>query len=775
MASTASAQNQEEFIPCTHSVQPLANVLDHFSEQSRIHILYRTELVIGRRSPVVRGPLGRDECLTKILRDSGLAYEFTSADTVVLRRGAKKNHAPQRQAEAPSLYPREESPEEIIVIGKRQASRLQRYAGSAAIFGPALLEQARVDGLEDIVRRISNASFEERPGGAINIAIRGSGTTTFTSANRTDTAIGLYYDGIYSYIQGSRIPLIFYDMERIEVLKGPQGGLYGRSAVGGAVIAQTAKPHENLISFARLEYGEHSSLKGEIHSNIPVSDKVFLRIAAYHDGRKSYYKNIDPAQKERGDYVSAGRLRLRLQPNEALDILLGYEYTHENRGPQILVPVRFGKDLISVSNTDGRTLRDTQRLISEINWYGIDGIELRSVTGYTAINSLASQDVNNLTPDGDGPAFFIGEESHKSNSYQFSQEFLALSEHSYPFEWLLGLSYFRDHQDIRSNFRTGFPSQLVRSFSDRRRSGLSMFAAFGDIKIPLSRKMTVGTSLRFSTEKRNIVEDEFSVTDSYNRLSPSASLTYLFKENMMIYAKFSSGYQSGGSNNSDVQNSETIFFGPSTVWNYETGIRTNWLNRRLFANVTLFRSDQNNYQLRLGDSLANEFANVGKARTDGAEVEITAHITNWLSIPFVWGYLDAHFRDAKDTIFGNLSGKRLLGVPKHTMSVGLNLHVNVTQTHRAYLRADYFRSSGGVALTINRSPGTQLTIPYVDHQILDIKTGIRAKGKYEIYFFAENILGEIYSISGQLDENFTPTSLLYSPPRVMGFGASLTF
>ena len=150
--------------------------------------------------------------------------------------------------------------DELIVTARRRPELLQDYAGAANVFDDAALENARVIGLGDIVNRISNAYFEERPGSQINITIRGAGTFTNGSATRTDSAIGIYYDGIYSYIQGSRIPLLYYDLDRIEVFKGPQGGLYGRNAVGGAVIAHTATPKDEFSASANLEYGNYENI-----------------------------------------------------------------------------------------------------------------------------------------------------------------------------------------------------------------------------------------------------------------------------------------------------------------------------------------------------------------------------------------------------------------------------------------------------------------------------------------------------------------------------------
>lgn len=787
---------------------PLDEALQRFSKETNIHFLYRTELNKGSKSTPVKGYMSIRGALQQMLAGTDIEFSFTSNDTLVLTtEGAEKRHTDQlvtpNGRDRTSRAKKEGSrltavaaatdmrPEEIEVIGRKHGKRLQEYTGSASVFDMGALSRARVDGLEDIVRRISNASFEERPGGVMNIAVRGSGTSTFGSATNTDTALGLYYDDIYSYVQGSRIPLLFFDMEQIEVLKGPQGGLYGRNAVGGAIIAHTRKPHDGYEFYAGGELGDYASRKGEVRFNAPLGENLFFRASGYYDGRNSYYKNIDPLRSEVGDQTLAARTRLRWLPSSSVDVVLGYEYSHEDKGPTILVPTRFDENLTSVSDTDGKTLRDIHRLVAHIDYESSDSLQFRSITGYTTIDSDISFDLNNLNFNSSLQEFFTSEQRTQLDAYQFSQELMAMSPQGENSNWIVGLSYFRDYQTASSQFHTGFPSEGTTRSARAREGGISMFAAFADVSWPVWDHFSLGASLRYSSETRTAESDDFVIIDSrtgnpfpqgafdfrvkYSRLSPGLSFTYQPSADLMAYIKYASGYQSGGTNNR-ASSSEKAVFGPSIAQNLEAGFRSSWLENRLFFNLTLFRAYQDNYQMRIEDGDFDAFANVGTARTDGAEIEFIAHLTPWLTLPVTWGYLDARFTDAQGSNVGDLTGLRLPGVPKHTLTIGADLHIDIKDDFKTYARFDYALTTGGTALDITAPDQPSVHLPLDNHSTLDVKAGVIVSDKYELYLYAENLLDDLHRIAGQIvPPVYEPIAILYSPPRTVGLGFSFMF
>lgn len=766
--------------------QPMEAALDAFSEQARVSFLYQTEIVENIGTAGIAGRHSARDALRRLLAGTGLEFEFTAYDTVVLRLATtRRDLVPEASgptAESPESADQTGSDEllaELVVFGRRRTELLREYAGSAATFDSLSLANARVDGLEDIVNRISNAYFEERPGGEINVFVRGAGTATNGSAIRTDTAIGLYYDGAYSYVQGSRIPLIFYDMERIEVFKGPQGSLYGRNSVGGAIVAHTSRPHGEWEGYGSFEYGEFDSATAELRLNAPIGEDWSARLSGYWTSRESYYENVDQEREEAGDETVSGRLRLRFSPGPVIEAIFGYEYMEEDKGPSISVPQRFGERLVSVSDTPGGLDRRTNRLTLLLTWRPTDEIEIHSITGFTAVDSSRSNDLNNLLFNDRLGEFFVGIQSSTLDSRQFSQDVYALSIGSSPLEWLVGASFFSDHQDGTSRIISGFPSLGIGDSSTVGESGIDMFAAFFDVSYKLTEKLALGGALRISTERRSgmrsdavvinpdtgqpIPADAFEFEVDYSRLSPSGTLSYFITEDHLVYAKISTGYQSGGINNI-ARSPESSVFGPSTAVNYEIGARTAWLEGQLTVNLALFRMIQDDYQFPSRNPPFNEFVNAGKARTDGFEIEFIAAPVEWLRIPIAYGFLSSAFIDGvEDTNFGDLTGLPILGIPKHTLTVGVDIRVPVFSGSKTlYLSSNY-------AVTEGRFLGDS-PVQLDDFQILDLRAGFEFGTRYEIHVFAENLFDDIHVITPSLAD-----SAILSPPRRVGIGASLSF
>jgi iron complex outermembrane receptor protein len=804
LVARAALAARDEKIDFDIPAQPVAEAISTYAEQAHMLFLYRTDLAQSVQANAVRGRYSALEALDRLLCGTGIAYELTATDTVALVPEIGEKCRSEKSADGPGTAqsggdggnfpdqppfaePRADCPscewriniETVTVTARRRADRLQEYAGSATVFGKTALARAQIDGLEDVVSRISNAYFEERPGSAMNIFIRGAGTATNGSATQTDAAVGLYVDDIYSYLQGSRIPLVFYDMDRIEVFKGPQGSLYGRNAVGGAVAAHTARPTRELESYLSLQRAEFDWTTAEARLNVPLNDAFALRLSGYYDERDSYYSNVDPNRTEAGEEVKSGRVRLRYQPGDSLDVLLGFERVSHDGGPQILVPPAFGERLMSVSNTNGFSTRESDRFIALTNARLSPDVELRVITGHTAIESMQASDTNNLLIDAlRGP--FVGQMAAALEGYQFTQEVLLSSVATDGLQWLVGASYFKDHQETATNTQSGFPPvvPVVDSFTTGEAT-TRMMAAFIDLSYDITEKLRVDGSLRYSDEERTGRRSDsvvisavtglpfpagaFRFKNDYSRLSPGATLSYFWIPQIMTYARVATAYQSGGIN-SRPQNVARAVFGPSTAISYELGAKTQWLDQRLMLNLGVFRMVQEDYQYQVNNPPFNEFQNIGEARTDGVEVELTAQLTDWLSVPLTFGYLDARLTKLISPRAGTVQGQPLFGIPKRTGTAGVQVELPlpaVGPEARFYLRADYFFAEERY---LGASP-----VQLDDYRTLDFKAGVRFSKRYEIYAYGQNVFDDVHIITPALGQ-----SAILSPPGRFGIGASLT-
>lgn len=763
-AQTVSSSQVYDIAPSS-----LASALEDFADQSGSQIVFESRLVAGRRSAGARGAMSDTEALARIIGDAPIAVERIAHDIVVLRQ------APQHTRAATPTRPQTWAPDrdEVIITARRRAELRQSHPGSVFAFDEAELQSRRVDGVEDVVARVPNAFFEERPGGDMNVFMRGAGTATNGSGTRTDAAIGLYYDGAYSYLQGSRIPLFFYDMERVEALQGPQGALYGRNAVGGAIIAQTARPRPDFGARLRLESGDYDSRLFEGVLNLPLDENTWLRLSGLASERDSFYRNALSGRTEHGDQTTAWRMRMRLAPSNNVELLIGYEQMVEDKGPQILVPARFGEGHVSVSDTNSGTDRETERWNIAARWRGWRGVELRSVTGHLRVHSEQSSDFNNLSFRASTNEFFVGQQRFTLNGLQFSQDLVIASVGPDPLQWLAGVSYFQDRKKNSSDILSGFPSDmLVRSMRNGQ-SGINMLTAFGEVSYDFGRGLNVTGSLRYSYEERTGRASDAAIVSSvtglvvptpffefavdYDNLSPGLSLRYDLTADISAYAKVSTGYQSGGINPRASTMARSAF-GPSTAVSYEAGLRSAWLDGALLANVTTFRMLQEDYQYQLANPPFDEFTNAGEAQTDGVEAELIVRPNRWVHVLLSLGYLDARVTHAPNAIGGAIEGRRLQGMPRMTGATAVDLRAPVERIGgEAFLNLNY------TLLRDRYLSGASRSLDDVD--VADIRVGLDWPGGLSIYAYGENVFDDVHVITQAL-----AGSSILSPPRRVGLG-----
>ncbi|PHR92670.1 MAG: hypothetical protein COA69_07525 [Robiginitomaculum sp.] len=766
-----------------------ADAIEVFAKQTGLQFLFQSRILAGINTKALSGELSYVDGLNTLLEGSNVRAEFVAQDIVVLRLKPvqpqspvptqKLKRKPKIRASTPIAKPEPILVKDMIVVtARRRLERLHDHPGSVASFNAEKLEAARVNGVEDIVYRTANALVEDRPGADMNVFIRGTGTATNGSGTRTDTGIGLYYDGVYTYLAGSRIPLLFYDMERIEILKGPQGGLYGRNTVGGAIVAQSARPRDQQSAAFRAEIGEYASRLVDGYVNMPVNDVLSVRVSGYYQERDSYYTNINPNKTDRGSRTLAGRIRVRYQPSTNLDALFSYEKSNEDKGPVIAVPITNDLQHTSYTTTDGFLARDIERLNANIAWNGIDGVELRLIAGIANTKSRTLSDFNNLIIDENTGEFQVGEQYRGLKAKQKSIDLIAKSTSHGPVQWLAGISYFEDRQHKTSHTLQGFLGIGQTTFEGSSEGGIQMGAAFVDLSYDISDKLTLNTSLRYSDEQRSgkstdaetidpinggtIATPNLEYDTAYNKFSPAISLGYDLNDSIMAYAKLTTGYQSGGINARRASNLLEAF-GPSTAINYEAGIHSEWLDRRLLVNAAIFRLDQNNFQYQSGNSPFGEFVNEGRARTNGLEIDITGRLTRWLEVEAHYGYLDARTTDVPNSTFGDISGFRKFGIPHHTAAFGADIHTSILGGKAdLVLNVNY-------TLVLDRFLG-DFVVQLDDYTLFDVKAGIELPNATRFYMFAENLFNDTHIITP-----VTTQAAEISAPRLVGFGISKTF
>ncbi|ULQ48008.1 TonB-dependent receptor [Flagellatimonas centrodinii] len=331
VADPASPDTRSFDIPA----QSLRSALIEYGQQSGHELLYTPEDVDGLSGNAVNGTLSREAALSELLRGTGLRYDYTPSGGVVIGTPEKLDALGASRAGSVDSDPildvetaRRRGVEEIIVTGQKKEERLQDVPIAISAFSMEDLTRSQIAGGPDLITQVPNMTFTKTNFTGYNIQIRGIGTQAISAT--TDPAVAVAFNNT-TLIRNRFFEQEFYDMSRVEVLRGPQGTLYGRNATAGVVNLITAKPEFYESARLSLDTGNYNSQRWEGMANLPlVEDKAALRFAAAGTKRDGYVTNELTGQQIDGRDLWSTRLSLRVQPTDTFDVNLVWEHFNED-------------------------------------------------------------------------------------------------------------------------------------------------------------------------------------------------------------------------------------------------------------------------------------------------------------------------------------------------------------------------------------------------------------------------------------------------------------
>ena len=542
-----------------------------------------------------------------------------------------------------------ESPEEeemfqletVTVTAQKKKEDAQKVPISMDVFSETEMEDARILNVPDMVRFSPNVNMMERSCEHI-VVIRGISPfrgTTYSNA-------GFYVDDVsYPLHYGQNID--FFDLERAEVLKGPQGTLYGRNAESGVINLITKQPGNQLSGKILAEYGDYNSFRSVANVSGPVvDDTLYLGGAFQYRSSDGYVENQSNGDDRADDLKHlAGRATLRWTPSDLWNIsLMANIMNADDHGAE----ARF---LTGPQETDPHKVRrDTDAYLKQ-NWnsqimrvkYNSDDFGFLSVTG------LLYQDLDKVN-DCD---LWDNPKDRKINPIrmkerQYSQEF-RMSSKAGPVEWLAGLYGFIE--DSHFNYRYEILSAGMTYMNPITDIDARGCAAFGQGTYTFLDRFHLTLGLRLDHEemegdlKDPVQQKAYNKDLSFNEVLPKFSLSYDASRDIMAYASVSKGYLVGGYNWGMTGTLETFSYDPEYTWNYETGIKTNWLNNKLTANLSVFYISIDNKQIsELHPTIAmTTITNAAKAHSQGLELEFQAKPFRGLNLSAGFGCTEAKF------------------------------------------------------------------------------------------------------------------------------------
>jgi iron complex outermembrane recepter protein len=637
---------------------------------------------------------------------------------------AKAEDPPAGDAPPPML-------EEIVVTAEKRAENLQRVPLSITAFSAKDIESRSASSLESIAQATPNVSFQSaaaNDGGAASsvIYVRGIGTNLVGIG--AEPGVGVYVNGVYQgRLQGLDLDML--DITRVEVLKGPQGTLYGKNTIGGAVNIIPALPdvHDEGPS-GRLEAigGRFDRVDALANLNVPViRDELAVRLAVATRNDEGYATRIEDGQSLGNTRKLTGRISALFTPSSDWDVLANVDATRiRQHNADIVLPTVATPTLARVYNTVFTPKYDSQwvspngydnyatgpNVYNALLWGGDLTVtwhpgpfELKSITGFR----------HNSTTDGldaDGSPITVLETLTDIGQQQLSQE-LQLTGNSFEnrLKWVGGLYFFQESAREQTNAAV-FPvlQPIVGELSFLRVATVENhdYAAYaqGTYSILDDLHMTLG--LRYTREYKaasftqsalfsGTVQSPLSSSHAeFPNTSPRIGFDYQWTPTIMTYVSAARGYKSGGFNNISVAN----VFGPEKAWTYEVGTHTDWLENRLRANLSAFWTDYTDIQVSevyatpTGKPL-NLIANAAKARIRGAELELTALPFRALRLSLNGGFTDAAFTSAVNTSGSGLppvtSASPFVNVPRWTGSLTGEYTLPLSELYDLSTRVDY--------------------------------------------------------------------------------------
>lgn len=574
--------------------------------------------------------------------------------------------------------------EEVIVTAQKQEENVQTVPLAITAMTAAQLENMGVTDFSGVAAASPSITFVPYPGSSNTLILfmRAQGSENPMSIS-SDGSVGLYEDGFYiARPQASTFDLA--DVERVEILRGPQGTLYGRNTTGGAVNLVSKQPQGEFAVKQELRFGTRNLFRSLTAIDLPRVGDFAAKVTLLNSAIDGYVKNPGSSHDFGEQAQQAGRLMLHWDVSDS--VLADYAF---EKGKLISTPDYWQNPSLNGSVINGYTYTGADRPVRRafmpididestadfeghgltVTWDLADSLTLKSLTGYRTLDFDAYQvyaDAFTLPPAPGTP--YVLNTRDLIHSHQFSQELqLAGSNTASTVNYVAGLYYFKEGS---SHLQTvGIPDFGQTTDGDVNVDSESQ-AAFGQLTwiAPVLDErfdITVGarytrdkkTADRLSTANGAVTETSPAATLRFSRFNPSLTLNFRWTDDLSVYGKVSTGYRAGGFYEAAPIGQFSQSFAPEKLTNYEVGLKSYWLDHRVRFNVAAFKAKYDDKQLTVQSNPLNpadsQVYNAASATIDGIEASVLLQPVDDLTFSLDYAYLDAYF-DKVDVIPGSV-------------------------------------------------------------------------------------------------------------------------
>ncbi len=642
-----------------------------------------------------------------------------SSVTALLLCGSAATMAQAQTAAPPPVV----DANEIIVTATKRAESVQAIPIAVSAIGGDLLARSRVTQVDELVTRTPNLQLTSTVGSNTPIfALRGVSMSDY-SLNQSGP-VATYYDEVYKG-NFALLGVALFDLERVEVLRGPQGTLFGKNTTGGAVNLISRAPKLGETSgYLNLGYGNYNRFDVNGAINVPLGDKLALRVAGTWSKADGWFRNVVPGKADLEGVSEYGiRAALRYEPSDGVDITLRGSTSYQNptnygifAQPEALNRPGLSERQIAANVDDKRRAR-TYSLSLTANVEVSDTLTLTSITAW---------DKGDLSffEDTDGQAIQLLEIPYVARANQFAQDLRLTSDFSGPFNFILGAYFHRESVFNETTFQIGndidfdglpgvtdadcaiglpLACKFNNSFDQLKKS----FAIYSDVNFALTDQLTLRGGLRFTHdtgEQTNFRSDALGPNDvlvvnlippsdlrfTTNNLSGKVGLDFKFENGQLLYGSYSRGYRANSFNaQAFFDPSELSIAEPETIDAFEVGLKSQFADRRVTLNLAAFYYKYSNQQFLNIDpnTAAQTLLNIPRSTIYGAEAELLARATDNLTLRGGLGLLSTEIKDGLVSGIA-VAGNRLSNAPSLSFSAGFDATVMDGNSGRVSLHGD---------------------------------------------------------------------------------------
>jgi len=586
----------------------------------------------------------------------------------------------QNDANAGSLL------DEVIVTAQKREANLQDTPLSISAMSGDTLERIGIDTVDDFQFFVPGITVTNDSMAIVNI--RAIGTSAFGVA--TDPSTTVHIDGVYQPRPTTGL-MDMFDVERVELLRGPQGVLFGRNSTGGTLNIISKMPTREFEGTVGLTAGNLNKFVIDGMVSGSLSDNVRGRLTLRRNQRDGRYTDIvtGATYQDQDTTAARGTLVIDMSDDFSLEIRADYNRDRETGFPA--VRATYEQDIIDAGATipsaeddvafDTAPVNDTDTwgLSVTASWVG-DNYSFKSLTSYR-------ESVVDQTLDADATDLFLFDIGFRENSRSFTQELQFSNTNPDRLEWIVGMFFLSEDGD--GGIDILFPNPTINI---EERNTTNAYAVFGQATYNISDRFRATAGARYSYERKNYsfstvvngaVVDAGAPSDNWDDITPRFALDFDITDDVMVYLSATKGFKSGG-----FQLGDAGSFDPEELWSYEAGVKSMLLDGRMRANLGLFSYDYTNLQVVEFIGGVATTSNAGKATVEGIEAEIAFRVTDRFDINGTLALMDAKY----DVFFEqgeDFAGNRLANAPDLTYTLGAQYTYDLNSGAILIFRGDY--------------------------------------------------------------------------------------